>query len=300
MTMSVALAVSQASHLLSTPVTPVPLTQLPQRKPVVEREGEAAQDSIRISMSILEHAWLYTLRQLQVQLHIPCTCCITWLLRYWHMQPNRPPPLLYILLQVCCIAVEHYYISYLVCYKCTAGPSWTNPETQWTCTLPHCLCTTAGSGSNHGNSLWWTGPWYHLSWWWECPTASPAWDEGGGGLMWEVLRYRGKRGNFKRMGDSETYCRTYDRHHNATCTHSTLTLSNTSSVFPLQLWMFKSILEHWQTYCPGIIPCAISNPAGHDSCIRVRLALVLALNCKATSDKSQKSQTTTEIASTLR
>ena len=47
-TMSVALAVSQASHLLSRPVTPVPLTQLPQRKPVVERgpEIEAAQASI--------------------------------------------------------------------------------------------------------------------------------------------------------------------------------------------------------------------------------------------------------------
>ena len=51
-TMSVELAVSQASHLLSTPVTPVPLTQLPQRKPVVEREREAAQDSIMYNISI--------------------------------------------------------------------------------------------------------------------------------------------------------------------------------------------------------------------------------------------------------
>ena len=39
-TMSVALAVSQASHLLSRLVTPVPLTQLPQRKPEVHGEGE--------------------------------------------------------------------------------------------------------------------------------------------------------------------------------------------------------------------------------------------------------------------
>ena len=38
--MSVALAVSQASHLLSKLVTPVPLTQLPQRKPEVHGEGE--------------------------------------------------------------------------------------------------------------------------------------------------------------------------------------------------------------------------------------------------------------------
>ena len=41
-TMSVTLAVSQASHLLSRLVTPVPLTQLPQRKPVVERERDRA------------------------------------------------------------------------------------------------------------------------------------------------------------------------------------------------------------------------------------------------------------------
>ena len=41
-TMSMTLAVSQASHLLSRLVTPVPLTQLPQRKPVVERERDRA------------------------------------------------------------------------------------------------------------------------------------------------------------------------------------------------------------------------------------------------------------------
>jgi len=39
-TMSVALAVSQASHLLSRLVTPVPLTQLPQRKPAAHGGGE--------------------------------------------------------------------------------------------------------------------------------------------------------------------------------------------------------------------------------------------------------------------
>ena len=39
-TMSVVLAVSQASHLLSRLVTPVPLTQLPQRKPAAHRGGE--------------------------------------------------------------------------------------------------------------------------------------------------------------------------------------------------------------------------------------------------------------------
>ena len=38
--MSVALAVSQASHLLSRLVTPVPLTQLPQRKPAAHGERE--------------------------------------------------------------------------------------------------------------------------------------------------------------------------------------------------------------------------------------------------------------------
>ncbi len=38
-TMSVVLAVSQASHLLSRLVTPVPLTQLPQRKPAAHGEG---------------------------------------------------------------------------------------------------------------------------------------------------------------------------------------------------------------------------------------------------------------------
>ena len=39
-TMSVALAVLQDSHLLSRLVTPVPLTQLPQRKPAAHGEGE--------------------------------------------------------------------------------------------------------------------------------------------------------------------------------------------------------------------------------------------------------------------
>ena len=39
-TISVALAVSQASHLLSRLVTPVPLTQLPQRKPAAQGGGE--------------------------------------------------------------------------------------------------------------------------------------------------------------------------------------------------------------------------------------------------------------------
>ncbi len=39
-TMSVELAVSQASHLLSRLVTPVPLTQLPQRKPAAHGERE--------------------------------------------------------------------------------------------------------------------------------------------------------------------------------------------------------------------------------------------------------------------
>ena len=38
-TMSVVLAVSQASHLLSRLVTPVPLTQHPQRKPAAHGEG---------------------------------------------------------------------------------------------------------------------------------------------------------------------------------------------------------------------------------------------------------------------
>ena len=56
--MSVALAVSQASHLLSRPVTPVPLTQLPQRKPVVEREREAEQVSIRYNNTITEHMYV--------------------------------------------------------------------------------------------------------------------------------------------------------------------------------------------------------------------------------------------------
>ena len=43
--MSVVLAASQVSHLLSRLVTPVPLTQLPQRKPGVERERERERDS---------------------------------------------------------------------------------------------------------------------------------------------------------------------------------------------------------------------------------------------------------------
>ena len=49
------MAVSQASHLLSRPVTPVPLTQLPQRKPGVEREREAEEASIMYSKSVMEH-----------------------------------------------------------------------------------------------------------------------------------------------------------------------------------------------------------------------------------------------------
>ena len=67
MTMSVALAVSQASHLLSRPVTPVPLTQLPQRKPGVERQREAAQASMMYSKSIMEHVRTHE-RQMQGQL----------------------------------------------------------------------------------------------------------------------------------------------------------------------------------------------------------------------------------------
>ena len=38
--MSVVFVVSQASHLLSRLVTPVPLTQLPQRKPAAQGGGE--------------------------------------------------------------------------------------------------------------------------------------------------------------------------------------------------------------------------------------------------------------------
>ena len=153
--MSVTLAVSQASHLLSRLVTPVPLTQLPQRKPVVERGRDRAH---------LNH---------NDRAHLGLSCSRTL----------RP---------------------YLVCCKCTAGLSGPGPETQWTSTLPYHLCTTAGSGSNHGNSLWWPGPWYHLSWWWECPTTNPAWDEGGWdgtqGLRWWC---KGEGGGAKRMGWGE-------------------------------------------------------------------------------------------------
>ena len=53
-TMSVALAVSQDSHLLSRLVTPVPLTQLPQRKPAAQGEGERGyQPQSRTSITLI-------------------------------------------------------------------------------------------------------------------------------------------------------------------------------------------------------------------------------------------------------
>ena len=85
---------------------------------------------------------------------------------------------------------------------------------------------------------------------------------------------------------ADLVCWTASNHHAHSLTSLSLTFSNTSAVVSLQLWMFKSVLEHRQTKCPWINPALILNPAGHDSCISVRLALELASNCEATLDGS--------------
>ena len=54
------MAVSQASHLLRRLVTPVPLTQLPQRKPVGEREREAAHANLHWIQQEHNGTYIYT------------------------------------------------------------------------------------------------------------------------------------------------------------------------------------------------------------------------------------------------
>ena len=85
--MNVTLAVSQASHLLSRLVTPVPLTQLPQRKPVVERERDTTRlrdimqnGILRLTLSVAS-ALLVPLGQV-LRHSEPALClitCVPWL-----------------------------------------------------------------------------------------------------------------------------------------------------------------------------------------------------------------------------
>ena len=83
---------------------------------------------------------------------------------------------------------------------------------------------------------------------------------------------------------ADLVCWTASNHHAHSLTSLSLTLSNTSSVVSLHLWMFKSPFAHRQTKRPWINPGTVSNPAGQDLCISVRLALELASNYEGTLD----------------